>query len=221
MLDFLRHVFGWVCGQNPAHTWSPGGERLPVCQRCTGVYAGAFLAALLHLWWRIAPTPAGFRRNGAKTNRGQECPRSGTPGPRWLWLWLNGGFLLFIVPNGFYWIPQNPELRCASGILFGFGLVAFLWLTLPARFVIYDLRFTSGSAIVDQRVNRKSQIAYLAVLLAALGLVPLLAEHGNAAGGVILSAACAGGALALAALLLANLWLLLRGLIRWLARAPA
>jgi len=173
------------------------------------------------LWWRIAPAPTRFWRNGARANRGQECPRSGTPGPRWLWLWLNGAFLLFMAPNGFYWIPQNPELRCASGILFGFGLVAFLWLTLPARFVIYDLRFTSGSAIVDQRVNRKSQIAYLAVLLAALGLVPLLAEHGNAASGVILSAACAGGALALAALLLANLWLLLRGLIRWLARAPA
>jgi len=221
MLDLLRHVFGWVCGQNPVHTWSPGGELLPVCQRCTGVYTGAFLAALLHWWWRSATAPPWLWLNGTGANRGQECPRSGVPGPRWLWLWLNGAFLLFMAPSGFYWIPQNPELRCGSGILFGFGLVAFLWLTLPAQFTIGDLRFTSGSAIEERRANRKSQIVYLAVLLAALGLAPLLAESGSAAAGVILSAACAGGALALAALLLANLWLLLRWVVRWLARAMA
>ena len=219
MLDFLRHVFGWVCGQNPAHTWSPGGELLPVCQRCTGVYTGAFVAALLHLAWRPAPAPTWFRLNGAGVNRGQECPRSGAPDPRWLW--LNGAFLLFMVPNGFYWIPQNPELRCGSGILFGFGLVAFLWLTLPARFVIGDLRSTSGPAIAERRVNRKSKIVYLAVLLAALVLAPLLAEHGQAIAAAILSAACAGGALALAALLLANLCLLLRWLSRRIFRATA
>ena len=201
MLDFLRHVFGWVCGQNPAHTWSPGGELLPLCQRCTGVYAGAFVAVLLHLAWRPAPTPR--------------------------WLWLNGAFLLFIMPSGFYWIPQNPELRCASGILFGFGLVAFLWLTLPDKFAICDLRFTSRLESQEQRVNRKSQIVsesepphvggckmFAASLLAALVLTPLLSEHGNAVAAGILIFACVGGALALAALLLANLFFLLRWLVR-------
>jgi uncharacterized membrane protein len=195
MLDFLRHVFGWVCGQNPAHTWSPGGDLLPVCHRCTGVYAGAFVAALLQLAWRPAPTPR--------------------------WLWLNGAFLLFIVPSGFYWIPQNPELRCGSGILFGFGLVAFLWLNLPAEFTIYDLRFTRRSGIHEPRVNRKSQIVNVSVLLVTLVLVPLLAEYGNAAAAVLLTAACAGGARALAALLLANCFLLLRWLVRRISRATA
>ena len=207
MLDFLRHVFGWVCGQNPAHTWSPGGELLPVCQRCTGVYSGAFVAALLHLAWRPAPTPR--------------------------WLWLNGAFLLFMLPSGFYWFPQNPELRCASGILFGFGLVAFLWLTLPDKFTIYDLRFTSPSDLHGNRVNRKSQIVndqpphvssykfFAASLLAALVLTPLLAENGNAAAAAILIFACIGGALTLAGLLLVNLFFLLRWLARRISTASA
>ena len=208
MPELLRHVFGWVCGQNPAHTWSPGGELLPLCQRCTGVYIGAFAAALLHLAWRPAPAPR--------------------------WLWLNGAFLLFIMPSGFYWIPQNPELRCASGILFGFGLVAFLWLTLPAKFTIHDLRFTRPPAIHGSRVNRKSQILnepepphagcykyFAAGLLATLALTPVLAENGNAAAAKILIAACVAGALALAALLLANLFFLLRWLFRRISISSA
>ena len=191
MLDFLRHVFGWVCAQNPAHTWSPGGEFLPVCQRCTGVYAGALAAALLHLAWRPAPMPR--------------------------WLWLNGAFLLFMLPSGYYWIPQNPELRCGSGILFGFGLVAFLWLTLPNTHSGGSRREKAPTEIV----NRKSQIINLTGLLAALVLVPLLAENGNAAAAVVLTAACTGGALALAALLLANSFFLLRWLARRITRATA
>ena len=44
MQDLLQTIFGWVCGQNPGHTWAPGGLMLPCCQRCTGLYAGAFFA---------------------------------------------------------------------------------------------------------------------------------------------------------------------------------
>jgi uncharacterized membrane protein len=212
MHDLLRHVFGWVCGQNPAHTWSPGGELLPVCQRCTGVYTGALVAALLHLAWRPVPTAR--------------------------WLWLNGAFLLVMVPAGFYWIPQNPELRCASGTLYGFGLVAFLWLTVPHKFTICLFRHTRPPAMHARCVNRKpgnanheppragsakhlvgknsplQMAACVAGLLSVVVFTPPLAEHGAAAGAGILSAACAGGALALAALLLANVFFLLR----WLAR---
>jgi uncharacterized membrane protein len=207
MPELLRHVFGWVCGQDPAHTWSPGDELLPLCQRCTGVYAGAFVAALLHLAWRPLPTPR--------------------------WLWLNGAFLLSMLPFGFYWIPQNAELRCASGILFGFGLVAFLWLTLPEQ----SSRSSQVNEAQTEIVNRKPQIinvpespsafaslqrdkhvgsyiAFAASLIAVLALTPLLAENGNAIVAGVLMVACTGGALALAALLLANLFFFLD----WLAK---
>jgi uncharacterized membrane protein len=200
-LELLRHVFGWVCGQNPAHTWSPGGELLPLCQRCTGLYVGAFVAVLLHLAWRPAPTAR--------------------------WLGLNGAFLLLMVPFGYHWVPQNAEVRCGSGILFGFGLVAFLWLAMPGKFTIYDLRSTREPEGHGDGVNRKSQIAndpavprvnvykfYSAGLLAALVLTPLLAENGNGAAAGILSVVCAAGAAVLAALVPANLYFLLRRLVR-------
>jgi uncharacterized membrane protein len=184
--ELFRHAFGWVCGQNPAHTWSPGGELLPLCQRCTGVYVGALVALVLHLAWRPKPTPR--------------------------WLWLNGAFLLFMVPSGFYWIPQNPELRSASGIVFGFGLVAFLWLTLPDRFFFSSRREEAQTGISDSsglpRVGFYKMFA--AVLLTALVFTPLLAEKGNHLAGAILSLACAGGALVLAVLLLINVLFFLR-----------
>jgi uncharacterized membrane protein len=190
MSALLHHAFGWVCGQYPVHTWSPGGELLPLCQRCTGVYVGALVAALLHLAWRPAPTPR--------------------------WLWLNGAFLLFIIPSGFYWIPQNPELRCASGILFGFGLVSYLWLVLPDK-----APDRSQGNVMQTGVGNQTKPAtienfkfYAGTLIAVLVLTPLLAENGNGVAAAILIIASTTGALALAALLSADLYLLLR----WLAR---
>ena len=190
MSELLQHAFGWVCGQYPDHTWSPGGELLPLCQRCTGVYVGALVAALLHLAWRPAPTPR--------------------------WLWLNGAFLLFIIPSGFYWIPQNPELRCASGILFGFGLVSYFWLALPEK-----LFCRSRGAEAQSEKDNQSEPPYVGsykivtgTLIAALVLTPLVAEYGNAVAAGILTFAGVAGALTLAGLLAANAVIFLRWLTR-------
>ncbi len=180
MLELLHHAFGWVCGQNLAHTWAPGGVALPVCQRCTGVYVGACVSALLHLAWRPAPRPR--------------------------WLWLNGAFLLFILPSGFYWIPQNPELRCASGILFGFGLVTFLELPLPRK-----SKMVLAAVAANPRFPSR---AIAASLLATLALTPLLAEYGNRLAAGILTAAGGAGALTLVGLVAFNLF----SAGRWLGR---
>jgi hypothetical protein len=181
MLEFLHAPFSWVCGQSLAHTWSPGGEALPCCERCTGVYVGAFVAALLHLAWRPAPTLR--------------------------WLGLNGAFLLFIIPSGYYWIPQNPEWRCASGILFGFSLVAFLRLCLPPP----------ESSALPEKNSRLSIVIFAVTLLSCLWLTPLLAEHGNLLAAYLLGAAASGGAVALAVLVLANWFLGLRWFARWIS----
>jgi uncharacterized membrane protein len=179
MLDFLHELFSCVCGQNLAHTWSPGGELLPCCQRCTGVYVGAFVAALLHL--------------------------ARSPQPTRFWRWLNGGFLLFMVPSGFYWISQNPELRAASGILFGFGLVAFLWLPLQKS-------IPPGAELKN---SRPRLLIFFTALIATLIFTPLLGESGYSIAATALALLTAGGALALALLLAANLVLATRGLWRW------
>jgi uncharacterized membrane protein len=108
MLEFLHHLFGAVCGQEPDHTYAPGGILLPCCQRCLGLYAGAAIAALLHLCLR----PQLTRR----------------------FLQVHGGFLVLMVPFGFHWLPQGPVLRTISGLFFGFAVFTFLWLPMSRRF---------------------------------------------------------------------------------------
>jgi hypothetical protein len=108
MIEALSHLLGAVCGQNPVHTWGPGGILLPCCQRCTGLYVGAAVATLLHLW--LQPRLTGR------------------------FLEIHGAFLLLMGPFGLHWVPQGPILRAGSGVLFGFAVVTFLWLPLSSRF---------------------------------------------------------------------------------------
>ena len=181
MQDLLYHLFAPVCGQNPAHTWAPGSVSLPCCQRCLGLYVGACMAALLHLTARPAAT--------------------------YRWRWLHGGFLLLMLPFGCHWLPHGPLLRTVTGILFGFGLTAFLRLTLPPP----------SSRGHPARANR----IYAAGLGATIMLVPWLGAYGNASTASVLSLLAAGGALALAALVLANAALALRWLTRLLFNRAA
>jgi uncharacterized membrane protein len=177
VFNLLQQFFGVVCGQNPTHSWALGGVILPFCQRCTGLYLGAFVAALLHSLWRPAPTAR--------------------------WLWLNGGFLILMVPFGFHWLPQGPAIRTITGVLFGFGLVGFLTL----------LPFANAR-------RTENYIPHLLGVLATAVLVPWLGARRDALAGNSLALLSALGLLVLAALVLANLALALRGLIRRFSRQP-
>jgi uncharacterized membrane protein len=100
-MEPLTAAFSHVCGQAAAHTWAPGGEALPVCQRCLGLYCGAVAALLLMLLVR--------------------------PNPGFLLRWLFSLFLLQMVPFGFHWVEQGPLTRTVTGYLFGAGLFGLLW----------------------------------------------------------------------------------------------
>lgn len=100
MHETLNHAFSWICGQNPAHTWTCGGVALPCCQRCAGLYLGALFAFILQQLLR---------------------PRMNSR-----FLQVHGALLIVMVPFGFHWVPQGPLLRAWTGVLFGFGLVTFL-----------------------------------------------------------------------------------------------
>jgi uncharacterized membrane protein len=106
-LELLTRLLAPVCGQNPDHTWAPGGLPLPCCQRCLGLYAGAGVALCLH-WWRRPKLSGRF-------------------------LEAHGAFLLLMLPFGCHWLPQGPVLRALAGVLFGFGVATFLWLPLSGR----------------------------------------------------------------------------------------
>ncbi len=123
MSDFVDGLFSLVCGQNPEHTWAVGGVLLPCCQRCTGLYAGACVAAWLH-WWLRPVLSARF-------------------------LQVHGLFLLLMVPFGYHWLPQGPVLRTDTGVLFGFGLVTYL--SLPIIEASQDFRRKRGTESPDGR----------------------------------------------------------------------
>lgn len=97
-MNLLRILFSFVCGQQ--HCWVLGGITLPLCQRCTGLYAGAICALLLILLFR--PRPGEFL------------------------YWLHGFFMLFMFPFGFHLVPHGALMRTFTGALFAFGLVYYL-----------------------------------------------------------------------------------------------
>jgi len=159
-MDELTWIFAAVCGQNPAHTWAPGGEFMPCCQRCTGLYAGALFAAVSQLW----PKP---RLTGQ-------------------FLAIHGLFLLQMVPFGYHWLPQGPVLRTVTGILFGAGLATFLMLAPsssrrstrapgsgrgPAYFIALGM---AGGLVLELAESGRPTAASLLTLLVTAGLLTLL-----------------------------------------------
>lgn len=90
----------WVCGQAMDRSWVFDAITFPLCQRCTGIYAGAAVAAVIYCCLRWQPD-----RRSALIN-----------------LW----FLFQIVPSGLKLFPDSPALRMLSGGLFGVGLVGLL-----------------------------------------------------------------------------------------------
>src|SRR5262249_4040084 len=104
-LDWTREFFSYVCGQ--VNLWAVGGELLPFCQRCTGLYVGGVFAMTLMLVFRPAPKP--------------RC------------ILLHLMFLLQMVRFGYHLVPQGPALRTMTGQVFAFGLAFFLCLTPMAR----------------------------------------------------------------------------------------
>lgn len=49
LLDRLRWLDSGICAQIPSHSFYPGGERLPLCARNTGIYLG-FIVTLIMLY---------------------------------------------------------------------------------------------------------------------------------------------------------------------------
>jgi hypothetical protein len=98
-------IFSLLCGQNSC--WRPGGEALPFCQRCTGLYVGAAAAACLVFLFRPRPTSR--------------------------MLWIHGLLLLLMVPFGYHLVPHGASVRTVTGQLFALGLVYYLSLLPTSR----------------------------------------------------------------------------------------
>jgi len=101
----MHQLFSYVCGQ--VNLWTVGGETLPFCQRCTGLYVGGFYAVLLMAVFRPAPS---LRLLG-----------------------IHFLLLLQMVPFGYHLVPQGAILRTITGQLFAIGLVYCLSLNPLAK----------------------------------------------------------------------------------------
>jgi uncharacterized membrane protein len=193
MLDLATRLFSLVCGQNPEHTWAPGGVLLPFCQRCTGLYIGAMVGVAMHL--------AGRNRKSLSQTKptSSPCPSLGFSIPGRLLL-IHGFFLLQMIPFGYHWLPQGPVLRTETGVLFGFGVATFLGL-LPAT--VWGSPFTlSGSR------------SYWAGVIGTILLLPILVQWGGSPGARVVMVLGCGGLLALAGLAAFNLFIIGAGLVR-------
>ncbi len=93
-----------VCHQRPERSFVAAGHPLPVCARCTGVYAAAPLVCLLAL---LLPTGRGRRL--------------------WDWTGTRRGILVAALPTvisvAAEWATgwTDPGLRAATGAVLGFG----------------------------------------------------------------------------------------------------
>lgn len=179
----LEQLFSFVCGQDPAHTWAPGGESLPCCQRCTGLYAGIAIGLVLQSVLRMRPSAR--------------------------FLQVHGLFLLMMVPLGFHWVAHGELVRTVSGLLFGVGVVSFLWLFPGER-----LR-----GVHDQRSG--DQFIYATGLGASLVLVPLIAVCGGRGGAGMLAVTSLIGLGGLAVLMLANMGIGIAAMLSRSAKAGA
>ncbi|GCE12130.1 DUF2085 domain-containing protein [Tengunoibacter tsumagoiensis] len=111
LLNALRWLDSGICAQILTHSFYPGGERLPLCARNTGIYLGAFLSGLILY--------------ASGHGRAQLLP------PRPILVVLLLGVLMMAVDgtNSFLldlglihlYQPQNP-FRLATGLLAGLAL---------------------------------------------------------------------------------------------------
>lgn len=106
MMDVLNSLFSHFCGQSPHRCFWLGGEVLPVCQRCLGVYCGLLIG--------VVAAPGAFRRVAVI--------------PGWPGRGLIGGAIAAMVVMGLHLIDPGPMARFLGGCAFG---AALAWLALP------------------------------------------------------------------------------------------
>ncbi len=140
-------VFAWLCQQDPARSWDPGGVSLALCQRCTGVYTGAALMVFVVPWMTFKPS-------------------------RSLAL-LHAAFVLQMVVLGLHLVPHPALVRMLSGQLFIVGVAYFVWNNARHRFACFQGESSPRAYLVSVSMT---VLALLAVVHAPTAFVGSLIE---------------------------------------------
>ena len=105
--DVAQSVFSFLCHQEAARAWAPGGVAAELCARCAGVWAGAAVASA--------------------------CAMLPRPKPTSRVLWAHGLAMLQVMVFGFGLVSHGPAVRTLSGQLFAIGAAYYLQLCPSAR----------------------------------------------------------------------------------------
>jgi hypothetical protein len=112
-MNVVNEIFSFLCSQDAARSFVIAGQRLPFCQRCTGVYVGMGLSLLFLLLSR-------YHRKGLPP-KGIIC--------------VNIACLLIMPIFGFHLLDPGPLWRLWSGLIFGNTVI---FLLVPAVSVLCD-----------------------------------------------------------------------------------
>jgi uncharacterized membrane protein len=118
-MNTIGYIFSFLCNQNASRSFEIGGQFLPFCQRCTGIYVGMGISFVYLLL-------SGHYKKG--------LPRSSI-------LYANIASLLIMPVFGFHLLDPGPVWRFWTGLVFG-NAIAFL--ILPAASIIWKEGEASG-----------------------------------------------------------------------------
>jgi len=109
----------WYCHGLPERSLRWSGKTLPICARCTGLWLGYALAAVLVWFWLL---------------------------PWWLSLALVAPLVLDGGTQALGWRTSNNRLRLATGLVAGVGEIMFIVWALSYSFLLGQL---AGTALVQ------------------------------------------------------------------------
>lgn len=147
----LEYIGSFVCHQAPERTIQIGGRLLPLCSRCTGIYAGFLLGILYQLF---------FWRTNLKTIPSFKIS--------FLCLALLGALIIDSIGSYLKLWSLSNETRLILGLLGGSSISLFL-------FPVFNYSFFSDS----KRDRSVTKLIEYAGLLLVLGLFYLLSFTDN------------------------------------------
>jgi hypothetical protein len=132
---FVIAIYGigsLVCHQLPARSFRLFAVQMPVCARCTGIYLGAAMAALVATTWRGARLDKAMRRidplhatNVADAADVAQRVSSADRAQRHLWAMLTAAAVpsaLTVIAEWTTGVTPSNIVRCAAGLPLGAAL---------------------------------------------------------------------------------------------------
>jgi uncharacterized membrane protein len=171
-MNLLVDLFGLVCHQDPARSFTIAGMVLPLCQRCAGLYLGLGIGFLIQML-------SGSHKKG--------LPPKG--------ILVTAVACLLVMPVfGFHLLDPGPAWRFWTGLIYGNALAHLL---LPAAFTIATRgravgHYTAGSMIAfwTQFTFVNTLPVWFPVQSAAFGYGVLALDLTGALGAILCLAVC-------------------------------